>query len=215
MIKKERDRSDKSDLCLASLIHLDLTGLDFDATAFGGLGITFRFDGIKHLVLQSCGHMSQALEKLAQEGSHRTRKGRVIGALKHLQTFRLRHENGNPSFQAYLEMFLVALPPLFSLHVLLDGITDIGDLGPILKIHGRNLRHLVWDERRRRRADSNEETAMLTPSHWHLQMISSMCPKLLSLGLCLDWQLINSPVKESPNEVCMLWTRRIPNADLL
>jgi len=93
--------------------------------------------------------------------------------LTNLRTFILRHEDSRKRFYDSLETFLIHLSPLQHLHVLLNDSLGAKGLESILKMHGSNLRSLVWDEK----AFSLQFWYGDSPIG-HLGEISRYCPKL-------------------------------------
>lgn len=187
IMKNEYNILDESEKTPLSLLKLKLHGLDLPAIIEGSIAVVIDLTKLRFLVLYSCGGLGEAFALLRVKDNNLEDTPGMTESLKHLTRLKLRHERTTPLFQSQLETFLATLPPLFSLQVLLEGCSEAQVLQPILKVHGKSLEVLVWDERRRRRSEVGQDTAVMLRGHAHLEAISSACPNLNSLGLSLDW----------------------------
>lgn len=105
-----------------------------------------------------------------------------------LRSLSIRYEKASNAFRAQLQSFLCQMHPLENLYVLLEGEADAQDLRPILVVHGKTLRCLVWDEREGRRVFIAKSRMTNSAGIGHLQVISHMCPNLEELGVAINWE---------------------------
>lgn len=147
---------------------------------------------IKKLVLEDCHGTKVALEMLSSissdpENAH---------CLMNLTSFTFRQRNLEDDDRIDLQIFLCSLSGrLIHLSVLLDRHEDddhMLNLKPILLIHGKTLRTLVWDERGYRQEATNKDRALLPRRDRmrHLSTISKLCPDLKELGVAIDWAAV-------------------------
>ena len=163
-----------------ALKHLCLIGLNSYAVFKGRIGVTIQWQGLTVLRLYSCARLNSAIVILR----------RHPGMLRNLKVLHVRQERGVDPMEPHLELFLACLPPLRSLQVLLEGETLPQNLAPILKIHGKSLRRLVWDQRRYRRTKSYQHVVIMPARYGFLPDIAAACPNLEHLGMSLDWRLL-------------------------
>ena len=146
---------------------------------------------LTHLVLEDCHGMDlKALEQFeslgcSPQGTH---------CLSKLTSFTFRKEYANRDYADGLEDFICALPGLRDLCVLMTRSENPRSLKTILRIHGKSLRTLVWDER-----SGQGSSIQRCPSKFytkntigHLSTISKACPELEELGLAIDWAIFRS-----------------------
>lgn len=124
----------------------------------------------------------------------------VFGFLKNqmmrLKTFALRYESSQDGLLVDLFDFLRSFEGLECLQVLLEGAgPGTQQLSQVLSIHGKTLKTLVWDERIGPRDTTARSKTLLPGRTGHLQAIAAHCPRLTSLGMCLNWQSITSETK--------------------
>lgn len=190
---------DESYIPVLRLDSLSVCGFDLHAITQGFPDPLIDFSSLGKLVLESCAGLSEAF--LLLTGSNISRRD-AIGSLN-LHTFILRHEGVYDIFPRELEKFLVSLRPLSTLHVMLEGETDGDILGKVLKIHGKSLLSLIWDERLRPRTDILEDTSDLLAFE-NLRIIGKNCTQLKALGVPLDWEGL-SECDRSHSKVRRLW----------
>ena len=176
-----------------ALNHLELIGLNLYRIINGSIGILFNVCPLKTLVIHSCSGISDAFTLLKVQDPILRHAAGLFGSFQNLKNLEFRYEISTPDHKSILETFVVSLPPLVSLQVLLDGCTQAHDLEPILKIHGKSLRTLVWDERSGRRLGTWEDTSIILEAGYNeeknLETIARQCPNLVSLGLSLNWRV--------------------------
>lgn len=147
---------------------------------------------ITRLVLEDCYCLEDVFPRLSSIGNN----SRNAHCLLNLISFTFRQKKLVDNDRRQLEDFLCSLPRgLRDLSVLLDGSEDhdhMLNINSILRVHGKTLRTLVWDERGYRRTEMNECRALLPckDRSAHLSLIAKACPELRELGLALDWAAI-------------------------
>jgi len=169
---------------------LALCGLDAERIVQGATRHIIDFSSLRTLVLESCSDVTGAFGKLSQERQNPPIE-KVTSRLTSLKSFSLRHETSNGLFQKKLELFLCSLLPLEHLYVLLEGGQRPQKLAVILKIHGKSLRSLVWDERKAPTTSEHEDQTVMASPTGHLGVISTTCSNLTALGITLDWKEIS------------------------
>lgn len=179
----------------ASVIRLEslsLVGLDIDHFAHGLIGPEFDFASLSTLTLESCSGLDASLPLLMGARDSRRKKKSALG----LHTLAIRHENISNEFLRGLEDVLVSMKPLVHLHILLEGDHDgTVKLHKILRVHGKCLRSLVWDERIAPRLEMLDDTNNFSSNHENLEVVSKHCPGLEALGISLDWEDITESEK--------------------
>ena len=174
---------------LLKLESLELCGLDFNLILTAKNPSIVDFANVRALVLESCFGIEEAFLGLRMG----TIRSNPLASLR-LKSLIIRHENANPRFLSELERFLCSLPGLRTLHVLLDGSSHSANLEKILKVHGKSLRSLVWDDRELPRefvdANMTSENDLI---YGHLGVVSRHCHRLRALGLSLDWKIVTDP----------------------
>ena len=167
------------------LESLSLVGLDLHAFANGSIAPVIDFNSLSILKLESCACLEAAFPLLTGSGSG---KRKVKSALR-LHTLAIRHESTVNDFLRQLEIFLLSLKPLTHLHVLLEGhFTSDIEMQKILRVHGKLLRSLVWDERTEPRNGVRKQCALFPSEFENLELIAKHCPGLTALGISLDWK---------------------------
>lgn len=159
------------------LESLSLIGYDLSAFVSGMVKPTVDFNSLSMLTLESCAGLEVALPWLRKAKS----------ALR-LHTLAIRHENVSNEFLQGLEDLLRSLRPLAQLHVLLEGeCDDTIELCKVLRVHGKSLRSLIWDERSGPRRHVSMDDTIIPMNHKNLGIVSKHCPGLKALGISLDW----------------------------
>ena len=166
------------------LESLSLIGHDLPAFVSGMVEPTVDFNSLSMLTLESCVGLEVAFPWLMGTGGG-SRKAK--SALR-LHTLAIRHENVSNEFLQSLEDLLRSLRPLAQLHVLLEGEYDgTIELCKVLRVHGKSLRSLIWDERSGPRRDVSVDNTIAPMNHKNLEIVSKHCPGLKALGISLDW----------------------------
>ena len=174
---KETSPSSDLEMEILSLESLALIGLNLEDIVGGGpFGLGIDINILTALEVKSCSGLNEAFTFLV---------GRHAAAFK-LKSFFLRHEEESPAFAQNLTDFLTSFTGLKHLWLLIEGQSRALNKGPILEMHGKTLRTLVWDERKRPRKGTNKDTALFLRNNG-LGLISRKCPGLTALGLCMQW----------------------------
>lgn len=167
------------------LESLSLIGLNFLAFVGALIEPDIDFNSLSMLTLESCACLEAALPFLTGAV---TGKPKAKSSLR-LHTLAIRHENASSRCLRKLETFLLLLKPLANLHILLEGLYDEGiDMRKLLRVHGKSLQSLIWDERMGPRSDVQDDTSLLPDDHKDLTLIAKYCPGLKALGIGFDWQ---------------------------
>ena len=188
-VKKGLSELDLEPMLHLSLESLYLSGLDLGSVIRGEMAFDIDFNKIVELRLKSCPGLSQVLYLLTGQGDS---PKLALGALQDLY---LRLENPDPNFITNLECFLKSVRRLIHLQVLIDKVSTVHDIEPILRIHGKTLITLVWDERCGRRTHLGVSSSLLSSKTGNLGVISRKCPYLTTLGIPLDWETISNSDK--------------------
>lgn len=176
--------SNQPSTLVARLESLSLIGLNFDAIANGYTNPAIDFNNLSVLILESCVGLEEGFLGLMGAGSGR----RKAKCSLRLHTLAIRHENTRLEVLQGLEKFLHSLKPLAHLRVLLEGdYEETLDMRKILRVHGKSLQSLIWDERTGPRCQMHKETAIITEDHANLELVARHCPGLKALGISLDW----------------------------
>ena len=166
---------------MLSLKSLALSGLNLaDIVGRGALGFHIDIKILTALDVKSCSGLDEALTVLVGTDAS------TLSAFK-LTSFSLRHEEESPAFAQNLTVFLTSFTGLKHLRLLIEGQRRALNKGPILEMHGKTLRTLVWDERSGPRKGTNSDTALFLKDNG-LGLVSQKCPKLIALGLCVRWR---------------------------
>ena len=160
------------------LESLALNGLNLENIVGGVLNSQIDFKFLTALRVESCSELDNAFTALVGNDNS------TLTALN-LTSFFLRHEERHPAFAQNLTLFLTSFTGLKHLSLLIEGQSQAMSKGPILEMHGKTLRTLVWDERSGPRKGTKTDTALFPISG--LDDISQKCPKLIALGLCVQW----------------------------
>ena len=196
------------------LESLSLVGFDLRAFAESFMGRIFDLNNLSMLTLESCCDLKEALPLLVKAGDS-TGKAKSAFAL---HTLAIRQESADKDFSRALEDFLLSLKPLAHLHVLLEdqgNYRSAIDLHKVLRVHGKCLRSLVWDERGPPIQHSRRVMLRTNPSHHEtLDIVAKHCPGLKALGLSLDWADILEPVNNHEKVRVVLWPCIHLHADL-
>lgn len=179
----------------ASVIRLEslsLVGLDIYDFANGLIEPEFDFASLSRLTLESCSGLDASFPLLMGARDSRRKLKSALG----LNTLAIRYENTSNGFLRGLEDFLLSLKPLVHLHVLLEGDYDgTVKLHEVLRVHGKCLRSLVWDERKAPRLEMCCNTNIFSSNYENLEVVSNHCPGLEALGISLDWEGITGSEK--------------------
>ena len=167
-----------------SLDSLDLCGLDVGAIIRGESALHINFNNISQLKLESCPGLSQAFPLLTGQGDS---SRLALGTIKDLH---VRVEDPDLNFSNSLKNFLTSIRGLIHLTILIDNVGTSMDLDPILKVHGKTLETLFWDERSGPRTHLSRSTCV-SSGFWNLGVISQNCPSLTSLGIPFSWEVID------------------------
>lgn len=135
------------------------------------------------LILESCKDLPELFTKQASLSEVDS-----PDCMKKLRSLSIRYENSSNAFQAQLQSFLCQMHPLENLYILLEGEAEAQDLRPILAVHGKTLRCLVWEEREGRRVSIAKSRMTNSAGISHLQVISHLCPNLEELGVAINWE---------------------------
>lgn len=188
MAREELTAFERDMMLMFSLETLGLYGLNFVNVVEGALGLQIAFDNMTSLRLESCSGLNEAFTILM---GHDASQNTTLSAFQ-LRSFFVRHEGVNQTFTQQLTAFLTSFMGLKHLVLLLEGHIQAMSKAPILKKHGKTLRTLVWDERRRPRKDTIEDTAVFTRGNNNLNLIAYECPNLKALGLSVRWGMRRS-----------------------
>lgn len=169
-----------------SLGSLHLCGLNLGSVLQGKLALNIDFTRITQLRLESCPGLSQAFSILMDPA------GPPRSALGALEDLFIRLEDPDAHFSNSLGTFLTSFHGLIHLRVLVDKALANQDLGPILLIHGKTLRTLVWDERSGPRTSLDASTSLLSIGLQRLKVVARKCHSLTTLGIALDWAAMSS-----------------------
>ena len=181
-----------------SLKSLHLCGLDLGSILQGEVALDIDFTKITQLRLESCPGLSQAFSIfMAGAGSSKS-------ALRALEDLFIRLEDPDAHITNSLESFLTSIRGLIHLRVLIDNALTDQDLEPILDIHGKTLKTLVWDERSGPRTRLAASTSLFATRFGNLEVVSQKCPSLTILGIALDWEAISRPGRQVTQQSIML-----------
>ena len=196
---------------ILSLEKLVLIGLNLEDIIGGALNFKIDFKVLTGLKMESCSNLNEAFTALIGKDNS------TLSELK-LTSFSLRHEEGDPAFAQNLTLFLTSFTGLKHLSLLIEGQTQAMSKGPILEMHGKTLRILVWDERSGPRKMTKSDTALFLSKNG-LSVIWQTCPNLYALGLCVPWEsttasstvkiIIRHPLGELKLNARRVNTRRI------
>ena len=184
MAKEELAAFEQDMMRLLSPETLGLYGLNFVNVVEGALGLQIDFGSMTSLRLESCSGLNEAFRILM---GHDASQNATLSALQ-LNSFLVRQEGVDQAFAQHLTAFLTSFTGLNHLGLLLEGHTHSMRKAPILEKHGKTLRTLIWDERRRPRKDTSEVTSLSTRDNNNLNLIAYKCPNLKALGLSVGWE---------------------------
>ena len=180
-----------------SLRSMHLCALNLQIVLQGEMALDIDFTKITQLRLESCPELSQAFSILVNPA---VPSSIALGALKDLF---IRLEDPDAQFSNSLKSFLISIPGLIHLRVLIDNALADQDLEPILEIHGKTLRTLVWDERRGPRTRLDTCTSWLSTDLKTLKILSQKCRSLTTLGMALDWEAMSRPRRQVTKQSTM------------
>ncbi|KAL8789070.1 MAG: hypothetical protein Q9213_001333 [Squamulea squamosa] len=164
------------------LIGLDVTKFQRDSFSL------FDWRNIVSLSFESCWGLEQFFAILAPSTDSR---GSFVKLDVRLRSFRVRVENSSHGFRNQLCDFLMTLPGLSNLAVLLEynsSLRRTSKFKKVLSTHGKTLKSLVWDERKRTRNSFSGQDGRFPCSEQILD-ITDLCKELVELGVPLDWQM--------------------------
>ncbi|KAL9035690.1 MAG: hypothetical protein Q9180_004727 [Flavoplaca navasiana] len=189
-----------------SLGTLHLIGFDFSKIIGPSISI-LELQSLSMLTLETCPGLERAFDILARE---KNQSDVPLRSRLQLRSFSLRHEGSNPAFKIRLLGFLCAIRGLTHLSILLEDSTRSHphDLNLMLAVHGQSLRSLVWDERSGRRDLFVPSEGTHAPGHLWLRTIAQGCPKLVELGISMDWRDFTQKASSEPHLVNRNHTRR-------
>ena len=191
-IWRSRDIDQGDTYCPLAPETLHLCGFDFATILRFAHPHTIDLSNLHSLTLESCSGLCQAFASLVPDQDLGAESlANMNFRPKH---FFIRQEIPCLSFQTNLEHFLCNIPGLTQLCVLLDGFPP-QKLGEILKIQGKSLQSLVWDERQLARTETGMSHHHFTTPMGRLVKIAKYCRRLTALGIALDWQAINGSEK--------------------
>lgn len=166
------------------LESLSLIGLHVGVLATASFPPVIDFNSLGMLILESCAGLEAAFSLLIESGAGRPKAKSKL----RLHTFVIRHENTTDEFQQELETFILSLKPLTNLHVLMEGRNSMClGLREVLKLHGKRLRSLIWDERESPRVELQQDITCFPQDYENLELIATHCAGLRALGISLDW----------------------------
>lgn len=129
----------------AHLTSLKLIGFDVNVMLDEKYWPSLNLRNIGNLVLEDCFRVAEAFSLLSSNSEH-------THYLPNLTSFTFRRKHVEEDDRSKLQKFLCSLPRgLINLSVLLSEPLDyrrMMNLEPILCVHGKTLRTLIWDERK-------------------------------------------------------------------
>lgn len=140
------------------------------------------FTSLTNLVLESCKNLLTLSPVLVKAAT-----AEYPSDVMKLRAVTIRRENSSTDFRAHLETFLSQLHPLTKLCIMLEGEATPRDLRSILAIHGASLRCLIWDEREGQRVSLAKSRVISPAGTMQLEYICRLCPRLVELGVTVDW----------------------------
>ena len=181
------DYSDPAEVSVAylKLRKLKVIGMD-TRLLFGG---PFRpltdLSVLMTLTLESCHGLYNSFRSLANKTGSES-----INRLPRLCSLTIRQERVDHYYPTdSIASFLYSMSPLTTLHVLLSGISNYQRLKGILKVHGRSLKSLIWDQRFGRRYCMQDDRLIenKNQSLERLRNIADFRPHLVELGIPVTW----------------------------
>ena len=175
----QRESSGLLDLQTLHLIGFDFRELTADSKAlFLGLSGLSR---INALTLESCFIDGSTFPLLSPQTA--------IESIwtPRLQSFSLRYEKSDATFQHQLGAFFGSFSGLVHLSVLLEGSDGYMKPECFIENHGKTLKTLVWDQRSKPRASIGQSTSIHSNDSIYCctHAIARGCPGLRELGLSL------------------------------
>ena len=175
-----------------SLHSLKLISCDIAVLLKSKYWPTIDLRNLTHLVLEECFSEPQAFPLLSSI-SKNPEDARCLLSITSF-TFRQKYIEEDDG-QSQLRDFICALPRgLQDLSVLVDNVHKSIGLRSILRVHGKTLKTLIWDERTYRLQGVQSCTALFPKKHGvgYLPIISNACPNLRELGIAMDWTRIRA-----------------------
>ena len=170
---------------LLQLQTLHLIGFDFRKLTTESEAPFLELSGLSRLnalTLESCFIEGATLSLLSPQTAIRSTW------TPRLQSFSLRYEKSDATFQHQVRAFLGSFTGLVHLSVLLQGSGGYMKPDCFIENHGKTLKTLVWDLRSRPRTSIPQSTNILDDSPSHnpcTHAIAAGCPGLQELGLSL------------------------------
>ena len=174
-----------------SLLSLKLISCDIDVLLKFKYRPTVDLRNLTHLVLEECFSERRTFPLLSLI-SENPEDARCLLSITSF-TFRQKHMEDDDRTQ--LRDFICALPcGIQDLCVLIDYANKSVGLRSILRVHGKTLKTLIWDERTYRLQGVQSCTALFPKKHGvgYLPIISNACPNLRELGIAMDWTRIRA-----------------------
>ena len=175
-----------------SLLSLKLISCDIDVLLKSKYWPTIDLRNLTHLVLEECFSEPQAFPLLSSISTN-PEDTRCLLSITSF-TFRQKYMEEDDG-QSQLRDFICALPRgLQDLSVLVDNVHKSIGLRSILRVHGKTLKTLIWDERTYGLQGVQSCTAVFPKKHGvgYLPTISNACPNLRELGVAMDWTRIRA-----------------------
>lgn len=150
---------------------------------------TMDLRNLTKLVLEDCYALNEAFLLLSSFSTN----PQDVRCLLNLDSFTFRQKYGPQCIRKHLRRFICSLPRgLRDLSVLMDEVGFNMSTESILRVHGKTLRTLIWDERSYRRETVQDCTTEFPRKDGvaHFSTISRACPELRELGLSLDWATV-------------------------
>ena len=179
--ENERQR----DNTLLQLQTLHLIGFDFRKLTADSETSFLELSGLSRLnalTLESCFIEGSSFSLLSPQ----TTPGSIW--TPRLQSFSLRYEKSDVTFQHHLRAFFGSVTGLVHLSVLLEGSDGYVKPDCFIENHGKTLKTLVWDLRSEPRTSIQQSTNILDnfpSSSLCTQAIATGCPSLREVGLSL------------------------------
>ena len=180
LIGNERQRDNRH----LQLQTLHLIGFDFRKLTADSEASFLELSGLSRLnalTLESCFIQGSPFSLLSPQ----TTPGSIW--IPRLQSFSLRYEKSDATFQHQVRAFLGSFTGLVHLSVLLEGSGGYMKPDCFIENHGKTLKTLVWDLRSEPRTSIRQSTNIPDDSPYNpcTYAIAAGCPGLWELGLSL------------------------------
>lgn len=182
---KRETQAVEGELQSYSLNTLILKGLHPVKVFQGTIWNRLDHENLRTMMLQSC----PGLDDTFSQFGNATGQSDTLKLIK-LKKLYIRHETFGAKyrFSQVIERFLKSFSGLTVLNVLVDGTRDPQNLKPILAVHGKTLKTLVWDERRASVTSMDASTAVFHQQFSMLSTAANDCPFLTVLALPYPWK---------------------------